>query len=68
MSAEPIGVAVALFFAGVLQVLMGERRAEKVYPLHWEFPGGKRQKLAKPRWMRLAARTARRTLDRNCGC
>ena len=22
-------------------VLMGERRAEKVYPLHWEFPGGK---------------------------
>lgn len=20
---------------------MGERRAQKVYPLHWEFPGGK---------------------------
>ncbi len=22
-------------------VLMGERQPEKVYPLHWEFPGGK---------------------------
>lgn len=22
-------------------VLMGERHAEKIYPLHWEFPGGK---------------------------
>jgi 8-oxo-dGTP diphosphatase len=36
----PIKVAVALLLKDGC-VLMGERRPEKVYPLHWEFPGGK---------------------------
>ncbi len=40
MSAEPIAVAVGLLLNGG-RVLMGERKAEKIYPLHWEFPGGK---------------------------
>jgi 8-oxo-dGTP diphosphatase len=35
-----IAVAVALILKDGC-VLMGERRADKVYPLHWEFPGGK---------------------------
>jgi 8-oxo-dGTP diphosphatase len=35
-----IAVAVALLLKDGC-VLMGERRADKVYPLHWEFPGGK---------------------------
>ncbi|HEY3875666.1 MAG TPA: NUDIX domain-containing protein [Candidatus Kapabacteria bacterium] len=37
---EPIGVVVALIVRNGL-VLMGERKAHKIYPLHWEFPGGK---------------------------
>jgi 8-oxo-dGTP diphosphatase len=40
MSAQPIGVAVALLLRDGC-VLMGERKSEKIYPLHWEFPGGK---------------------------
>ncbi|HWF44363.1 MAG TPA: NUDIX domain-containing protein [Candidatus Kapabacteria bacterium] len=36
----PITVAVALIVRDG-RVLMGERRPDKVYPLHWEFPGGK---------------------------
>lgn len=36
----PIRVAVGLLLKDDC-VLMGERRATKVYPLHWEFPGGK---------------------------
>jgi 8-oxo-dGTP diphosphatase len=41
MSANaPIGVAVALLLRDGC-VLMGERKSEKIYPLHWEFPGGK---------------------------
>jgi 8-oxo-dGTP diphosphatase len=36
----PIKVAVALLLKNQC-VLMGERRPTKVYPLHWEFPGGK---------------------------
>ena len=35
-----IAVAVALILKNGC-VLMGERRSDKVYPLHWEFPGGK---------------------------
>ena len=35
-----IAVAVALILRDGC-ILMGERRADKVYPLHWEFPGGK---------------------------
>ncbi|HZK75507.1 MAG TPA: NUDIX domain-containing protein [Candidatus Kapabacteria bacterium] len=37
---EPVRVAVALLVKDGC-VLMGERRPEKIYPLHWEFPGGK---------------------------
>lgn len=37
---QPIPVVVGLLLEGGC-VLMGERRPEKVYPLHWEFPGGK---------------------------
>ncbi len=37
---RPIAVAVGLLLEHGC-VLMGERRAEKIYPLHWEFPGGK---------------------------
>lgn len=37
---NPIRVAVGLLLKEGC-VLMGERRPEKVYPLHWEFPGGK---------------------------
>jgi 8-oxo-dGTP diphosphatase len=37
---KPIEVAVALIVRDG-SVLMGERRPDKVYPLHWEFPGGK---------------------------
>src|SRR5437763_12424295 len=37
---ESIPVAVALLLKDGC-VLMGERRADKVYALHWEFPGGK---------------------------
>jgi 8-oxo-dGTP diphosphatase len=40
MNEEPIGVAVALILKDGC-VLMGERSPEKIYPLHWEFPGGK---------------------------
>jgi 8-oxo-dGTP diphosphatase len=40
MSNEPVGVAVALLLKRG-RVLMGERKAGKIYPLHWEFPGGK---------------------------
>jgi 8-oxo-dGTP diphosphatase len=40
MSEAGIGVAVALLVKDGY-VLMGERKQEKVYPLHWEFPGGK---------------------------
>jgi 8-oxo-dGTP diphosphatase len=36
----PVRVAVGLLVRNGC-VLMGERRPEKVYPLHWEFPGGK---------------------------
>jgi 8-oxo-dGTP diphosphatase len=36
----PVQVAVALLLKDGC-VLMGERRTDKVYPLHWEFPGGK---------------------------
>jgi 8-oxo-dGTP diphosphatase len=36
----PIKVAVALLLKDGC-VLMGERKPHKVYPLHWEFPGGK---------------------------
>ena len=36
----PIRVAVGLLLKDGC-VLMGERRASKIYPLHWEFPGGK---------------------------
>src|ERR1039457_3254846 len=35
-----IAIAVALILKDGC-VLMGERRADKGYPLHWEFPGGK---------------------------
>jgi len=35
-----IAVAVALLLKDGC-VVMGERRTDKVYPLHWEFPGGK---------------------------
>jgi mutator protein MutT len=35
-----IDVVVALIIRD-RRVLMGERRRTKVYPLHWEFPGGK---------------------------
>jgi 8-oxo-dGTP diphosphatase len=37
---DPISVVVALLVRDGA-VLMGERRPGKVYPLHWEFPGGK---------------------------
>jgi 8-oxo-dGTP diphosphatase len=40
MSHAIVRVAVALLVRDG-RVLMGERKAEKVYPLHWEFPGGK---------------------------
>ncbi len=40
MSHAIVRVAVALLVRDGL-VLMGERRTDKVYPLHWEFPGGK---------------------------
>lgn len=40
MSAQSIDVAVGLIVQHG-RVLMGERRSGKVYPLHWEFPGGK---------------------------
>src|SRR5579883_2090161 len=40
MSDPTIPVAVALLVKNG-SVLMGERRPDKVYPLHWEFPGGK---------------------------
>jgi 8-oxo-dGTP diphosphatase len=40
MSDTPIAVAVGLLVRDD-RVLMGERRPGKVYPLHWEFPGGK---------------------------
>jgi 8-oxo-dGTP diphosphatase len=40
MSTTPIYVAVALMVRDGC-VLMGERKEAKVYPLHWEFPGGK---------------------------
>jgi 8-oxo-dGTP diphosphatase len=40
MSNEPVQVAVALMVRDGC-VLMGERKREKIYPLHWEFPGGK---------------------------
>lgn len=36
----PVRVSVALLLKDGC-VLMGERKATKVYPLHWEFPGGK---------------------------
>jgi 8-oxo-dGTP diphosphatase len=36
----PVKVAVALLLNDG-RVLMGERKPAKVYPLHWEFPGGK---------------------------
>ena len=36
----PIKVAVALLLKDGC-VLMGERKPHKIYPLHWEFPGGK---------------------------
>lgn len=38
-----IRVAVALLVKDGC-VLMGERKPEKIYPLHWEFPGGKLEK------------------------
>ena len=37
---DPVRVAVGLLVKEGC-VLMGERRPEKIYPLHWEFPGGK---------------------------
>ncbi|HET6400944.1 MAG TPA: NUDIX domain-containing protein [Candidatus Kapabacteria bacterium] len=37
---DPVRVAVALLVKDGC-VLMGERKPKKVYPLHWEFPGGK---------------------------
>jgi 8-oxo-dGTP diphosphatase len=40
MSHAIVRVAVALLVRDS-SVLMGERRPDKVYPLHWEFPGGK---------------------------
>jgi 8-oxo-dGTP diphosphatase len=40
MSNAPVHVAVALMVRDDC-VLMGERKPEKIYPLHWEFPGGK---------------------------
>ena len=40
MAEQAIPVAVALIVRNGC-VLMGERRPDKVYPLHWEFPGGK---------------------------
>ena len=40
MSETPTPVAVGLIVQDG-HVLMGERRPEKIYPLHWEFPGGK---------------------------
>ena len=40
MSNKPVGVAVALLLKNEC-VLMGERKENKIYPLHWEFPGGK---------------------------
>jgi 8-oxo-dGTP diphosphatase len=40
MSHAIVRVAVALLTRDGA-VLMGERKPEKVYPLHWEFPGGK---------------------------
>jgi 8-oxo-dGTP diphosphatase len=40
MSNTPVHVAVALMLWDGC-VLMGERKPEKIYPLHWEFPGGK---------------------------
>jgi 8-oxo-dGTP diphosphatase len=40
MNEKPICVAVALILNDGC-VLMGERSPEKIYPLHWEFPGGK---------------------------
>lgn len=36
----PVQVAVALLLKDGC-VLLGERRPDKIYPLHWEFPGGK---------------------------
>ncbi|MDP4199731.1 MAG: NUDIX domain-containing protein [Bacteroidota bacterium] len=36
----PISVAVGLLLRDGC-VLMGERRPDKIYGLHWEFPGGK---------------------------
>ena len=40
MSHAIVRVAVALLVRDG-SVLMGERKPEKIYPLHWEFPGGK---------------------------
>ena len=40
LGGTPISVAVALLLKDGC-VLMGERRTDKIYPLHWEFPGGK---------------------------
>jgi 8-oxo-dGTP diphosphatase len=40
MSNTPVHVAVALMLLEGC-VLMGERKPGKIYPLHWEFPGGK---------------------------
>ena len=37
----PIGVAVAILRRDDGRILMGQRSAEKSYPLKWEFPGGK---------------------------
>jgi 8-oxo-dGTP diphosphatase len=36
----PVEVVTALIFKDNA-VLMGERHKKKLYPLHWEFPGGK---------------------------
>jgi 8-oxo-dGTP diphosphatase len=40
MSHAIVRAAVALLVQDG-SVLMGERRPDKIYPLHWEFPGGK---------------------------
>lgn len=40
---HPVLVAVGLLVKNGC-VLMGERKPDKIYPLHWEFPGGKLEK------------------------